>query len=111
MNSSFSFNDSQLRYGYLVCKNKIVNSWILQAMGSFNTDFKQNTLVLKRVSFDVNWIENITNVSFVSPDVRRFTVLTPTQGNGNCHIVRVFTRTDVTSSSQFFKLTLFGFLV
>ena len=64
-----SFNHSLLRYGYLVCTNKVIDAWILQGMGSFSkSHFKENILVLRRVSFDVDWIENITKIPFAIPD-------------------------------------------
>ena len=69
MNRSRSHNNSRLQYGYLVCKNKVIDSWILQGMGSFSkSHFMQKILVLRRVSFDVDWIENITKVPFQVPD-------------------------------------------
>lgn len=75
MNRSLSFNNSQLQYGYLVCKNKVIDSWILQGMGSFSkSHFMQNILVLRRVSFDVDWIENVTKVPFQVPDYSKLAI-------------------------------------
>jgi hypothetical protein len=50
-------------------------------MNSFSTsDFQQNILVLKRVSVDVDWIENITKVSSATHNVPNFIIPTPAQG-------------------------------
>lgn len=80
MNRSLTFNNSQLQYGYLVCKNNVMHAWILQGMGSFSkSHFTKNILVLRRVSFDVDWIENITRIPFPVPDDSHLAI--PTIGN------------------------------
>ena len=59
-----------------------MNKWILQGINSFSkSDFKQNVLVLRRVSFDVDWIENITKKSYKARGPPQHDIPTTTQSN------------------------------
>ena len=59
-----------------------MNNWILHGMSRFSKQhFMQNILVLRRVSFDVDWIENITKDSYKVHAPPKFAGPTTTRSN------------------------------
>ena len=76
-----NFNTTAKYDGYVVCKNKILQRWVLLAVGSFSChNMTSKPLVFTQVSSLVDWIEKIVNVSILVPKPLSVVVPKPPEG-------------------------------